>query len=243
MTWGQKRGGGGAPPPLVPQLTPTEFSPWGQWSLTAEAPATGLNTYLDRSGNARTLSGGGTTVPDLRPSPARAAAYQPGIGNPTTVQYGTPYAGVSIFAGPEFTFTVRSCFSNYYSAAADQVCIGADGYKLLFKIYGNGRLSHLPYSGAVVSAPTLNWLNGDWAYYSVRRLASGAIRFGINGTFETVASPQPAVLYARVTLGKSQSFASDPWLGPSADMNAWSTALSDADIKRFAGISMGKVFT
>jgi hypothetical protein len=228
--------GGGRPPARVAALTPTESSPWGQWSLTADAPQGGLNLYPDRSGNARDLSGGGTTIPDLRPYPAAAVTYQPGLSPPSTSQY---FAADSLFEGLEFTFTIRACFATYYATAGDSILIGADGYKVLFHPYADLRLAHLPYLEAAVYS-TLQWLPGQWAYYSIRRMVDGTIRFGVNDTFENIVCPQPTPVYTRLTVGASLSYGgSDPWLGPSADMTAWGSYLSDADIERFAGISLG----
>lgn len=237
--------GGGSPAPLA-QLTPTEFTPYGQWALDMQGTNPFVTPFPDRSGNGRSMTSSiadriNIVVPDTRTSktaPSRVLV-SPRLN---TIQYGAPFAGVSIFDNAEVSFAIRATYNpNSSGLGTTQVIMGADGYVLLGATNATpSRLTHTPYTLGAIATATLSLVPWEEVYYSVRRFASGAIRFGVNDAFETVAAVQPPTVYTRISVGASLSFgALTPWLGSASDYNAWPSFLSDAVISGYARRALG----
>jgi hypothetical protein len=79
----------------------------------------------------------------------------------------------------------------------------------------------------------------DWCFCSVRRVAGGNLRMGVNGVYQDiVATPSTGGTNVFMTLGNEPNFGL-VWQGGMADVSIWNTVLTDAQLEPLWRTAMG----
>ena len=213
-------------------LQPVLYSPLAMWALQGASP------LVDRSGNARNLTGTLTKGPDLQLT--KTGARGPGNG----VTQSDP---VFRMLGA-MTFTARAWWdgSAALGVLADQSLAGTgtDKNTIWLVAVNYGQLGYYREvnggTGAVTVYHTKLWKPGRWYFVSLRRAADGAVTLGVDREYETTAVTPPADGSASTLMLCKHHDPAQNFNGGFADVAVWNARLTDDELVPLYRASMGR---
>lgn len=243
---------------LQPLVSASGVNAKAAWTLLRNLSQADQVDASDRTGNGYNLNTGNTAyVPDLIPG---QQAYVPSVGYPTNAvgcaTTGAAGTGAIIYGAASYTCRVLRLeqttsalvswvyHCGHYNEAPTSLAVidshpSGPGNKICAYWQAPAGTDQLTMSNFVMPC------DGKWHFLSVARDASGAVEFGLDGVYQTVAfaaCPTPGSgPLARSTVAGCQATipAGSYHNGPVVDSVLWDGKLTQADAEVLRKIAMG----